>query len=184
MAILGFELEEIIRLIALLESSGLAELVWEEEDRFIRIRAPRPAKSGPAAAALPTPESRQAFPHADAAALAPPRHPARQIAAAPTARAEPAADQIALASPMVGTFYRADKPGAPSLVEIGQHVEVGQTIGIIEAMKIFSEVPAEHAGTIIAIPAQDGQLVQTGTPLVILRAEQAGNARVEKGKNA
>src|SRR5438094_417733 len=105
MAILGFELEEIIRLIALFESSDMAELVWEEEERFIRIRAPRPAKAGPPVVAAPTMESGPALPNADAPALPP--HPARQIAAAAggAGKTEPAADQIALTSPMVGTFY-------------------------------------------------------------------------------
>jgi len=67
-------------------------------------------------------------------------------------------------------FYRAEKPGGPPLVTVGQHVSIGQIIGIIEAMKIFSEVLAEHAGVVIAVPAQDGQLVHAGAPLIVLRS--------------
>src|SRR5690348_3699127 len=118
MAILGFELEEIVRLIALLESSGMAELVWEEEDRFIRIRAPRPAKARVPVPMPPAPGSPPEI------AAIPPERPARRIAAGTgTQKQEPTANQIALTSPMVGTFYRADKPGASPLIEVGQEVE-------------------------------------------------------------
>ena len=78
-------------------------------------------------------------------------------------------DHLPLVSPMVGVFYRSGKPGDPPLVEIGQVVAKDQPIGIIEAMKIFSEIPAEHSGIVVAVPAEDGQLVEAGTPLVILR---------------
>ena len=72
---------------------------------------------------------------------------------------------------MVGVFYRTGKPGDPPLIEVGQRIVRDQPIGIIEAMKIFSEIPAEHGGIVVAIPANDGQLVQAGTPLVILKRE-------------
>jgi acetyl-CoA carboxylase biotin carboxyl carrier protein len=81
------------------------------------------------------------------------------------------AGEIALVSPMVGVYYRSGKPGDPPLVEVGQVVVRDQPIGIIEAMKIFSEIPAEHGGTVVAVPAQDGQLVQAGTPLVIVKTQ-------------
>jgi acetyl-CoA carboxylase biotin carboxyl carrier protein len=72
---------------------------------------------------------------------------------------------------MVGVYYRAGKPGDPPLVEVGQLIAKDQPIGIIEAMKIFSEIPAEQGGMVVAIPAKDGQLVQAGTPLVILKKQ-------------
>ncbi|HLK56435.1 MAG TPA: acetyl-CoA carboxylase biotin carboxyl carrier protein [Chthonomonadaceae bacterium] len=163
MAILGFELEEIVRLITLLEESGLDEMVFKEEGRYLRIRGPRLPKQAPATPPATSPLP----PHPSRPALPAPRA-SRKAAKAPVPLSE---DQIALTSPMVGTFYRAEKPGAAALVSVGQAISVGQTIGIIEAMKIFSEIPAEHAGIIVSIPAQDGQLVQAGTPLIILKKE-------------
>ena len=154
MAILGFELEEIVRLIQMLEESGLDEIVFKEESRYLRVRGPRTGGS-----AAPTQNA------------APPSA-ARAQRALPPAAPTPAGipdDQIALASPMMGMFYRSEKPGGPPLVVIGQAVSVGQAIGIIEAMKIFSEVLAEHAGVVVAVPAVDGELVQAGEALVVLR---------------
>jgi len=154
MAILGFELEEIVRLIRMLEESGLDEIVFKEDARYLRVRGPRPASSVvPAQTAHTNTQS----PHAQRAL--PPVPETQEIAE----------DQIALESPMMGMFYRSEKPGGPPLVTVGQSVVVGQPIGIIEAMKIFSEVLAEHAGIVISVPAVDGQLVHAGAPLVILR---------------
>jgi acetyl-CoA carboxylase biotin carboxyl carrier protein len=162
MAILGFELEEIARMLALLETRGLDELVIQEENRYLRIRGMRWTKSGRARRA-----------DLAGAPLSAPRSAAAQRRAISTEKPqELPSNQIALVSPMVGVFYRAEKPDAPPLVDVGQHVSIGQSIGIIEAMKIFSEVPAEHAGRIVAIPAPDGQLVQAGSPLVILEQEE------------
>jgi acetyl-CoA carboxylase biotin carboxyl carrier protein len=79
-----------------------------------------------------------------------------------------AVDGVPVASPMVGVFYRSPGPEQPPFVEVGDHVEVGQTVGLIEAMKVFSEVPAEVAGTIAAIPAENGQLVKPGDALVVV----------------
>lgn len=165
MAILGFELDEISRLIALVEAGSLEELLIEEEDRSLRIRGPRPAQREAAPAMAASPEPVRAQP-------ALPRPAVRQKAIrAASPAAEPAEDQIALVSPMVGVFYRAGKPGDPPLVEVGQRIMKDQPIGIIEAMKIFSEIPAEQGGIVVSVPAKDGQLVQAGTPLVILKKD-------------
>ncbi len=72
-------------------------------------------------------------------------------------------------SPMVGVFYRAPSPTDPNFVEIGDRVERGQTIGLVEAMKVFNEVTAENAGVVAQIPVQTGQLVETGQPLLLLK---------------
>jgi len=79
---------------------------------------------------------------------------------------EPAGHEIP--SPLIGTFYRSPSPDAPHFVEIGDQVDVGQTVCIVEAMKVFNEITADRAGTVIAIPAQNGQLVQVGQVLVVL----------------
>jgi acetyl-CoA carboxylase biotin carboxyl carrier protein len=155
MAILGFELEEIVRLIRMLEESGLDEIVLKEDARYLRVRGPRPATSVTAKTA-----------HSSTAVhpISPPRAlpPVQDIQAI-------AVDQVALESPMMGMFYRSEKPGGPPLVSIGHAIAIGQPIGIIEAMKIFSEVLAEHAGIVVSVPAVDGGLVHAGEPLVILR---------------
>lgn len=86
--------------------------------------------------------------------------PVEQVVAAP--------EGYTIASPLVGIFYRAASPDSPVFVEIGDTVEVGQTIGIVEAMKVFNEITADRAGTVIAIPTANGTLVQADQPLVIL----------------
>ena len=158
MAILGFELDEISKQIKLLEDSGLDEICIVEETRYLRVKGPSRQAAAPVYVAAPP-----------AAAPAAPRAlpPGAPIAAAPAADE----NQIVLSSPMMGMFYRAEKPGAPPLVTVGQHVSVGQPIGIIEAMKIFSEVLAEQSGVVVSVPVDDGTLVQAGAPLVILRKE-------------
>ena len=74
-------------------------------------------------------------------------------------------------SPLVGTFYRTPAPDAPPFVEVGDVVEAGQTVCIIEAMKIFNEIVTDHAGTVIAIPTPHGQLVQVGQTLMVIETE-------------
>lgn len=88
----------------------------------------------------------------------------------PVTAAVPAAEPAGyvIASPLIGLFYRSSSPDAPSFVEIGDTVEAGQTIGIVEAMKVFNEITTDHAGTVIAIPAENGALVQVDQPLVII----------------
>lgn len=99
-----------------------------------------------------------------------PVHAAPAPAALPAAGAAPApapaaADGIEINSPMVGTFYQKPAPDAPSFVEVGSVVSVGQTVCIIEAMKVMNEIKAEVSGTITAIIAQDGKPVQFGDVL-------------------
>src|SRR5690349_13089617 len=145
MAILGFEVEEIAQLVALLEANQWDKLVFEEEGRYLRIRGPRPQPR----VATNTPPSEAPPPHVylpeapvseraprPKALTAKKRRVSGQAAESSAALGE---DQVALVAPMVGIFYRADKPGAPPLITVGDTIAVGQTIGIIEAMKIFSE---------------------------------------------
>ncbi len=166
MAILGFEVEELARVLALMGTSDLEEIEWERPGRYLKVgslRTPGQEPSTgagiePAIAPLP-------------ARLPQTRRGAEQKSIAPRPAAEIAEDEIALVSPMVGVFYRTGRPGDEPLVDIGQVIKQDQPIGIIEAMKIFSEIPAEHSGIVVAIPANDGQLVQAGTPLVIVRRQ-------------
>jgi acetyl-CoA carboxylase biotin carboxyl carrier protein len=91
-----------------------------------------------------------------------------QTASAPPASREPTPEEKGWASitaPMTGTFYRTPGPNEPNFIEVGQAVEIDQTVGLIEAMKIFSEIHSETAGTVMEIPAHSGQMVQPGQVL-------------------
>ena len=97
-----------------------------------------------------------------------------QFGAPTTAATAPVAavvvpELIALPSPMVGVFYHAPSPDEPNFVEIGDRVERGQTIGMIEAMKVFNEITAESSGVLVEVPVGNGQLVETGMPLMLLK---------------
>ena len=96
-----------------------------------------------------------------APSYAPPAAAPQALVAAPT----PAVEGIEITSPMVGTFYRKPAPDAPDFVEIGSTVSVGQTVCIIEAMKVMNEIKAEKSGTICALVAEDGSPVQYGDVL-------------------
>jgi acetyl-CoA carboxylase biotin carboxyl carrier protein len=96
-----------------------------------------------------------------------PAAPAPAPAAAEAAKAEEPSGHR-LKSPMVGTFYRAPSPGAPAFVEIGQAVTKGQTLCIIEAMKLLNEIESDVAGTIKAILVENGQPVEYGQPLFLI----------------
>ena len=166
MALLGYDLDEIARILQMMDDSGLDELIIEENDRSLKLRRPRRQKPMFHTTSAPAAQSDNIL------ALPPaPKTPQKSAVSPGGMQTEPAAGQIALASPMMGIFYRSEKPDSPSFVTIGQHISVGQTIGIIEAMKVFSEVLAEHSGIAVAVPAQDGQLVQAGFALVILQQE-------------
>ena len=76
---------------------------------------------------------------------------------------------VNVVSPMVGIFYRAPSPSDPNFVEMGDHVEVGQTLGLVETMKVFNEITSEVDGTVIEIAAQNGDLLETGDKLMVIR---------------
>jgi acetyl-CoA carboxylase biotin carboxyl carrier protein len=82
----------------------------------------------------------------------------------------PARRGVAVVSPMMGIFYESPSPGEPAFVKLGDEVRVGQTIGLIEAMKVFSEVPSEMAGLVVEITARSGELVHVGDPLMYLES--------------
>jgi acetyl-CoA carboxylase biotin carboxyl carrier protein len=144
----GERLEAIRRLLYLADAYGLAELEVEEGGLKVLIRGAEMASA---------PESSR--PAADGAA--------------PTGDASAAERQRfhALLSPMTGVFFRSAGPDAPPFVEPGDRIEEGQAIGLIEAMKVFSEIPADRSGRIVEILAPDGQLVSQDDPLMLLDPE-------------
>ena len=143
--------DKLVRKLAdLLNETGLTEIEYEVEGRRIRI-----AKGGAAAMIAPV--------------AAPMAAPAAAAAAAPAV--EGAGDAVpagAVTSPMVGTAYVAEEPGKPAFVKVGDQVSEGQTLLIIEAMKVMNQIPSPRAGTVKAILVQDGQPVEFGEPLMVI----------------
>ena len=146
------DLRKLKTLIELVESSGIAELEISEGEERVRITRTTPA-------AQPVYATHQQ--------VAAPVMPA--VAAAPVEPAQPAAPEgHVVKSPMVGSFYRCPSPGAKAFVEIGQSVNAGDTLCIIEAMKLLNEIEADQGGVIKAILVESGQAVEFGQPLFII----------------
>jgi len=144
------DLRKLKTLIELVETSGIAELEIQEGEERVRITrslaAGQNALAGPNAAASP------AGPAATPAATAPP----------------PVAEGHVVKSPMVGTFYRSATPGSKPFVEVGDTVEEGAALCIVEAMKLMNEIEADKSGVIKAILTENGQPVEFGQPLFII----------------
>jgi acetyl-CoA carboxylase biotin carboxyl carrier protein len=147
------DIRKIKKLIELLDESGIAEIEIKEGEESVRIT--RQSASIPMAAA---PVAMAAAPIAAAPAAA----------AAETAPAEEEISGHKVTSPMVGTFYRSSSPGAPSFTEVGKQVSEGDTLCIIEAMKILNQIEADKSGTVKAILVDDGQPVEFGQPMFII----------------
>ena len=150
------DLRKLKKLIDLVEESGIAEIEVTEGEEKVRITRSTVAQTVYAPAPV------AAAPAAPAPAAAPP--PAAAPAPAPAARDRPAAHQ----SPRVGTFYRAASPSSPAFVEVGQTVKAGDTLCIIEAMKLMNEIEAEKSGVIKEILVENGTPVEYGEPLFII----------------
>jgi len=153
------DLRKIKKLIDLLEESNLAELEIKEGEEVVRLsRVPK--GTAPVAAAAPVVVA------APAAAAAPIAAPVAAAPAAPAADALPAGHVVK--APMVGTFYASASPGAPAFVKVGQQVKAGDTLGVIEAMKMFNQIDAEVAGTVQAILIENGQPVEFDEPMFVI----------------
>lgn len=149
------DLRKLKTLIDLVSESGISELeVNEGEDRVRIVNAGSPAPAGQVVYANPAPAQ------AIQAAVAP--------AAVLVADEAPAETGFVARSPMVGTFYRAPNPESPDFVKVGDTVKVGQTLCIIEAMKLLNEIESEQAGVIKQILCENGQGVEFDQPLFII----------------
>jgi acetyl-CoA carboxylase biotin carboxyl carrier protein len=147
------DLRKLKTLIELVESSGIGELEIQEGEERVRITRAAPAPHPPAFS-----HAMAAAPTASALATAP--------ASAPAAPPEPEGHTVK--SPMVGTFYRSASPGAKPFVDVGDSVQEGDTLCIIEAMKLMNEIEADASGVVKAILVDNGQPVEFGQPLVII----------------
>ena len=149
------DLRKLKTLIELVESSGIAELEIQEGEERVRItRARRAAAAMPHRRTLPRRSPASAGCRPQPRAAAPPRRPKPE--------------GTSVKSPMVGTFYRAASPGAKPFVEVGDTVQVGDTLCIIEAMKLMNEIEADKAGVVKQILAENGQPVEFGQPLFVI----------------
>ncbi len=152
------DIRKVKKLIELLEESNIGEIEIKEGEESVRISRHGAQQAAPVAYAAPAPVAAAPVP----AAPAPAEVPAAE-AAAPAAA--PVADNAVL-SPMVGTFYRAPSPEAPSFVEVGQTVRVGDVLCIVEAMKMMNQIEADRAGTVTAIHVENGEAVEFDQPLI------------------
>ena len=149
------DLRKLKKLIDLVQESGIAELEvteGEERVRISRMQQGIPMMQAPAHVALPAPGANPAPAAAAVAALPAPEKVEGHI----------------VKSPMVGTFYRAPSPGAKAFVEVGDKVSPGDTLCIIEAMKLLNEIEADHGGTIKEAYVENGQPVEYGEPLFLI----------------
>jgi acetyl-CoA carboxylase biotin carboxyl carrier protein len=150
----GIELKELRRLIGLVQRTGIGELEVRSGQKTVRISAAH----GRAFTALSV----------EAPGLAPPPA-AREPSVTAPAAASPGSDAyVAVTSPMVGTFYRAPAPDADPYVEVGDRVEVGQTVCIIEAMKLMNEIEAEKSGRVVQVLVENAQPVEFGQKLFLI----------------
>lgn len=156
------DLRKLKKLIDLVQESGISELEITEGEEKVRINRAGPAMvpNVTATAAAPVTALSTAAPPAPAAAAG--------AGVAQQTEATEDVDGHTVKSPMVGIFYRAASPGAESFAEVGQTVDAGDTLCIIEAMKLLNEIEAEVGGTIKAILVENGQPVEYGQPLFVI----------------
>jgi len=146
------DIRKVKKLMELLEESGMSEIEIKEGEESVKIsrygNSPAPSHS---------------FVQQQAPATLP------LVAAAPIIADEPSSIGQSLTSPMVGTYYSAPSPTAKPFVTVGQQVKQGDTIGIVEAMKIMNQIEAEQSGTVLQVLVKDGEAVEFGQPLIIVQ---------------
>jgi len=148
------DIRKVKKLMELLEQSGMAEIEIKEGEESVKI-----SRFGNAPLITPTVSQQTA-------AIVTPS----QVKSTTTAANKGAeASGNLISSPMVGTYYSAPSPSAKPFVTVGQHVNKGDTIGIIEAMKIMNQIEADHSGTVVEILVKDGEAVEFGQALIVIQ---------------
>lgn len=148
------DIRKIKKLIELVEESGISELEISEGEESVRISRAAPV---------------QAYPMMQQAYAMPAQQPALATAPAAETVAAPAAmSGHVVCSPMVGTFYRTPSPDAKAFIEVGQKVNAGDTLCIVEAMKMMNQIEADKSGVVKAILVENGQPVEFDEPLVVI----------------
>jgi acetyl-CoA carboxylase biotin carboxyl carrier protein len=148
------DIRKVKKLMELLEQSGMSEIEIKEGEESVKI-----SRYGNAPLMTPT------IPQQPAAMVTP-----SQVESTTTAANKGSAvSGDLISSPMVGTYYSAPSPSAKPFVTVGQHVNKGDTIGIIEAMKIMNQIEADHSGTVVEILVKDGEAVEFGQALIVIQ---------------
>ena len=161
------DIRKVKKLIELLDESGIAEIEITEGEESVRISryAGNAAAPAPVAVAAPPPA---------AAPAAPAAAPAAAPSSAPATPAEPEEEGYAVTAPMVGTFYSASSPGSAPFVQVGDRVNEGDTLCIVEAMKMMNQIEADVGGVIKSIRVQNGEPVEYGQILFVIDQRAAG----------
>lgn len=158
------DIRKIKKLIELLEESSLTEIEIVEGEESVRL-----SRIGHANAGFVPPPMQPIQPNVQAAATAPAVLGPAAVEAAGEQKEEPVPEGELVRAPMVGTFYASSSPEAEPFVSLGQQVSEGETMCIIEAMKMFNQIEAEASGTVVAILAESGQPVEFDQPLFVIR---------------
>jgi acetyl-CoA carboxylase biotin carboxyl carrier protein len=158
------DIRKVKKLIELLEESGIAEIEITEGEEAVRIsRYPNAAPAPVHHAAPPAPPvALAAAPAAAPAAAAPP------VAAAPAEAAPAESSGHKVAAPMVGTFYRSSSPEAEPFVKVGDNIQAGDTLCIIEAMKMMNQIEAEISGKVLSVEVENGAPIEFGQTLFVI----------------
>lgn len=165
------KIHEIREIIKLIDQSSIQEFNLETEEGKVSLKK----STGVETVVVSQPVAQAAAPAAPvAAAPAPAAAPVQAAPAAEAPKAAPAAEESDLyriVSPMVGTFYKSPEPGKPAYVQVGDKVTKNKVVCIVEAMKLFNEIEAEVNGEIVKVLVEDGQLVEYGQPLFLVKPE-------------
>jgi acetyl-CoA carboxylase biotin carboxyl carrier protein len=159
------DIRKVKKLIELLDESGIAEIEITEGEESVRI-----SRYAPGAPAAPVAAAPVVAAVAPAAAAIPAQTPATAPGATPEADAED--DGFLVIAPMVGTFYASSSPGAAAYVQVGDRINEGDTLCIIEAMKMMNQIEADTSGVIKSIRVQDGEPVEYGQTLFVIDQRQ------------
>ena len=149
------DIRKVKKLMELLEESGMAEIEIKEGEESVKISR---YGTSPAPSLMP---AQSLVPQQPVSTPAP-------VATSPVVTAENQTSDQSIVSPMVGTFYSAPSPTAKPFVTIGQKINQGDTVGIIEAMKIMNQIEADQSGTVTEILIKDGEAVEFGQPLIVI----------------
>ena len=148
------DIRKVKKLMELLEQSGMAEIEIKEGEESVKI-----SRFGNA------PQMTSTVAQQPAAIVT----PSQAAPISTTLGKDSQANGDLISSPMVGTFYSAPSPSAQPFVSVGQHVNKGDTVGIIEAMKIMNQIEADHSGTVVEILVKDGEAVEFGQALIVIQ---------------
>lgn len=152
------DIRKVKKLIELLDESGIAEIEIKEGEESVRIS--RYAQGAPAVSMAPQPAAMQSQPAAPAGSPA--------ATSAPSAPAEPEETGHLVKAPMVGTFYSSSSPGSPPFVQVGDSIKAGDTLCIVEAMKMMNQIESEVSGVIKSVRVQNGDPVEYGQVLFVI----------------